>query len=115
MVNGTVATCLPQLMAIEPPASVMSTNSQVSSSRDQGRVAIFMGARTTSLSGVYSNAPHSASLLLGSYFCAAGQLETTKVHLPGFRSMNRLYSPGGTVVPLITMGTSVLRRGETLA
>src|SRR5471032_2204021 len=37
------------------------------------------------------------------------------VHLSGFRSMNIVYVPGATVLPLITSGTSVLSWVELLA
>ncbi len=54
--------------------------------------------------------PIAPSLSLGSNFCCAGQLEMIRVHSGSFRSMNRLYSPAGTVVLPNINGTSVLRR-----
>src|SRR5436309_183309 len=57
----------------------------------------------------------SAALLLGSYFVCAGQFETISVQLFGFRSMNTLYSPGATVLLLMTSGTSVFSRVVTFA
>ncbi len=50
-------------------------NEIVNWSIEKGSVVTFMGTRSTSLSGVYSYDPHSASLLLGPYFAWAGQLE----------------------------------------
>jgi hypothetical protein len=57
-----------------------------------------------------------ASLMLGSIRGAAPQLDTMKVHSVGlFKSMKRLYSPAGTVMPPMTKGTSVFSRVETFA
>jgi hypothetical protein len=52
IVNATVAIVLSHMMAILPPALVMSTKSHVSCSTANGSVDTVIAARTTSLSGV---------------------------------------------------------------
>jgi len=52
MVNGTIASVLSQLRAIDPPVLVTSTNSHVSCSRECASVSSFIFVRSTSLSGV---------------------------------------------------------------
>jgi len=51
-VNGTVAILLSHMIAILPPAFVMSTKAHVSCSTANGSVDTAIAARTTSLSGV---------------------------------------------------------------
>jgi hypothetical protein len=54
--------------------------------------------------------------LAGSNFVCAGQLETINVHSFGpAKSMNKLYSPAGTVLVPKMSGTSVLRRVDAFA
>jgi len=50
--NGTDAIVLSHMIASVPPVSVTSRNSHDSSSCECGSVSTFIGARTTSLSGV---------------------------------------------------------------
>jgi hypothetical protein len=55
-------------------------------------------------------------LFFGSNFAIAAQFEMMSVHWLGlFKSMNRLYSPAGTLRAPNMSGTSVFSRVETFA
>src|SRR6266853_2202142 len=111
--KGVLAMVFPHMRAILPLSFVMSRKLHVNCSTAKGSVSSFIGTRATSFSGVYPYAPHSAVLFCGSNFSCAGQLETISIHCDGFKSMNRLYSPAGTVFSPNVSGTSVLSRVVT--